>query len=156
MKAPKRKKNESRADYLRRAVATLYGKGVALPATRKSIAVSLGEAPSGTSLLGTVDPIYYRLVGLASPVAIAGKTPKARATSLGKAVRSRRDSGVRWEVLAASIEAAVGTRVSIPVAKALYADAGGDLAASYVGRGTRVAAPKTYAAPTLPVEAAAS
>lgn len=154
MKAPKIRKNEARADYLRRGVAALYGAGVALPATRKLLAVALGDPASGTSLLGTVDPIYYRLVGLASPLAISGKTPKGRATSLAKAAAKRRNDGVRWEVLAASIEAATGTRISIPVAKALASEGGVDLAASYVGRGTRVAAPKTYSAPALPAKAA--
>lgn len=156
MKAPKRTKNESRADYLRRATAKLYGAGVPLPATRKAIAVELGEAASGTSLLGTVDPIYYRLVGLASPLAIAGKTPKAKAASLAKAAAKRRNEGVRWEVLAASVEATIGVRVSNSVAKALASEGGVDLAASYVGRGTRVAAPKTYGAPSLPAKAAAA
>lgn len=146
MKAPAKKKNEARGDYLGRAVAKLYAIGLSLPATRRSIASALGETADGTGLLGTVDPIYYRLVGLASPLLDAkGNAPKNPA-GLRAAVRRRRDSGVRWEVLAGSIEATTGAKVSKTDAKAIYSKAGGDLDASYAGRGTRVAAPKTYAA----------
>lgn len=146
MKAPAKTKNETRGSYLSRAVAKLYSAGLALPATRRAIALSLGETADGTGLLGTVDPIYYRLVGLDLPlVGRDGKTPKTP-SALRAAVRRRRDSGVRWEVLAGSLEATTGVRCSKTDAKTIYSKAGGDLEASYAGRGTRVAAPKTYAA----------
>lgn len=157
MLAPKTKKNETRSAYIARATLALYGAGETLPATRRAIAARLGEDPSGNGLLGTVDPIYYRAKGRANPIAVAGKTPKTRAASLLRAVRARRDSGERWEVLAGAIETGTGReRVSKDEAKRLYSDAGGDLAASYAGRGTRVGAPKTYGAPTAPVVAAAT
>jgi len=156
MTAPKIRKSEDRSSYLARAVGALYGAGIALPATRKAIALALGEDPSGNGLLGSVDPIYYRLAGLSSPLPVSGKTEKARASSLAKALRKRRDAGVRWEVLRGSAEAAIGRRVSDAEAKALYATAGGDLDASYAGRGTRIAAPKTRGDVALPAKIAAA
>ena len=147
MKAPAKRKSETRGDYLSRATGALYAAGTSLPATRKAIALALGETADGTGLLGTVDPIYYRLSGLSSPLPLSGKTAKARATSLAKNAAKRRGEGARWEVLAGSIEAAIGRRVSVREAKALAASGGTDLAASYVGRGTRVGAPATYRAP---------
>lgn len=149
MKAPKTKKSESRADYLRRATSLLYGAGLALPATRKAIAVALGETADGTGLLGTVDPIYYRLAGLSSPLSLSGKSEKARATSLAKSVRRRRDEGVRWEILRGSAEAAIGRPVGDREIRDLYSSGGGNLGASYAGRGTRVGAPETYASPAV-------
>ena len=155
-KAPKARKNEARGDYLSRATSALYGAGTKLPATRKAIALALGEDPSGNGLLGSVDPIYYRLVGLASPLPVSGKTPRTRESSLLRAIRTRRDSGVRWEVLRGSIEATIGRAVSDREAKALYVGSGGDLLSSYVGRGTRVAAPKTYRDVAAPAKIAAA
>lgn len=133
-----------RNEKIRKTVEKEYEKGTALPAVRKILAAKLGGDPS--LYLGTADPIFYRLAGLASPLEIApAKTEKGLASNLAKAIRKRRDAGVRWETVAASAEAAIGRRVSTPEAKRLYAKAGGDLAASYAGRGTRVGAPATYA-----------
>jgi hypothetical protein len=138
--------------------AAEYRKGTSLPAARKAIAAATGRDAS--TLFGVVDPIYFRLAGLAEPIVLpasAGKPgTKSYASALARATKARRDRGVRWETVAASIEATVGRKVSPAEAKALYAAAGGDLDSSYVGRGTRVGAPATYAALASTVAAAAS
>lgn len=144
-----------RNEKIRKTVEREYGKGTPLPAVRKILAKTLGGDAS--LYLGTADPIYYRLAGLADPLpALSGKTEAGRASSLAKAIRKRRDAGVRWETVAASAEATLGRRVSLPEAKRLYAKGGGDLASSYAGRGTRVGAPKTYADLAVAPEAAAA
>lgn len=143
MSAKTKKTTESRSDKIRKTVEREYAKGTALPAIRKALAKTLG----GTAdlFLGTADPIYYRLVGLDAPLSDAKGQPLVNPSPavLASAVRRRRDSGVRWNVLAASIEATTGRRTSINEAKTLYEKGKGDLDSSYVGRGTRVGAPKT-------------
>lgn len=142
-----------RSEKIRKTVETEYGKGTPLPAVRKLLAKKLGGDAS--LYLGTADPIYYRLAGLATPLEVApAKTEKGAAANLAKAIRKRRDSGVRWETVAASAEATLGRRVSVAETKRLYAKGGGDLDASYAGRGTRVGAPKTYADLAVAPEAA--
>lgn len=138
---------EDRTARIAKIVGAEFEKGTALPAVRKLLAKKLGGAPS--LYLGTADPVYYRLAGLARPIALP-KGSKAEtadgkpSAALASAVRARRDEGVRWETLAASTEALLGRKVSISETKTLYARKG-DLDASYTGRGTRVGAPKTYA-----------
>lgn len=141
-------KKETRAAAIDRIVGREFAKGTALPAVRKILAATLGGAPN--LYLGTADPRYYRLAGLATPLPPAPKS-KPYATkdglasaSLARAIRVRRDSGVRWEVLAASVEAATGVRYSVGVVRALYEKGGGEIESSYVGRGTRIGAPATY------------
>lgn len=147
---------EARRAKIAATVAKLYAEGIALPAIRKALAKALGGSPS--LYLGTADPVYYRLVGLDSPLTDGKGKPLSdpKPAVLRSAVRRRRDSGVRWNVLAASIEATTGRRASEAEAKALYAKAGGDLDASYVGRGTRIGAPTTYADEAVAAEVAAS
>jgi hypothetical protein len=145
------RKTETRSEKIARLARAEFEKGTALPAARRSIAKRLGEPKDGTTLLGTVDPVYFRLAGLANPLP---ETAAKSARSLAVAIRKRRDSGVRWETVAASAEATLGRRVSVAEAKGLYSKGGGDLESSYAGRGTRIAAPKTYAAPEVATEAA--
>jgi len=147
----------ARSTRIAETVAALYAEGVALPDVRRALAADpkLGGSPS--LYLGSADPIYYRLAGLANPLVLG---PKAKPTTadgspsaaLAAALRKRRDSGVRWETVAASAEAVLGRRVAVPEAKRLYEKAKGNLRLSYVGRGTRAGAPETYgesaAAPT--------
>lgn len=137
-------------------VGTGFEAGTSLPEIRKGLAKKLGGSPS--LYLGTADPVYYRLLGLSTPL-VDGKgkrlSDKATPAVLRSAVRRRRDSGVRWNVLAASIEATTGRRTSESEAKSLYAKAGGDLDSSYTGRGTRVGAPTTYADEAAAAEVAA-
>lgn len=137
-----------RTEKIAKIVGEEFEKGTALPEVRRILAKRLGGSPS--LYLGTADPVYYRLAGLASPLSLAKGTKATLAdgtpsAALRRAVRVRRDSGVRWETLAASTEALLGRKVGKAEVVALYENAGGDLAASYVGRGTRVGAPKTYA-----------
>ena len=133
-----KKKTETRGEAIRRIATAEYEKGTSLPDARRVVAKALGGAPS--LYLGTVDPVFFRLAGLANPLpASAAKS----ARGLAVAIRRRRDEGVRWETVAASAEATLGRRVSVAEAKTLYAKGGGDLEASYAGRGTRIAAPKT-------------
>jgi hypothetical protein len=145
---------EARAAAIRKLVTAEFAKGTALPVVRKKLAAKLGGI--GADYLGTADPVYYRLAGLATPLTDGkgkplGATPTV--SVLRSAVRRRRDSGVRWETLAASAEASLGRTVSKREVLGLYVAAGGDPEASYVGRGTRRAAPKTRGAAEVAVEA---
>jgi hypothetical protein len=136
---------ETRSEALDRIAAEGFDAGLSLPDTRKLAAKKLGGTPN--LYLGTIDPRYYRLAGLATPLpdAPASKPYVLRdgklSASLARAVRVRRDEGVRWNVLAASVEATVGRRVSETVLRGLYAKGGGDLATSYAGRGTLAGVP---------------
>lgn len=148
----------ARVAALDRLVSDEFAKGTTLPDTRRAAASLLGGDAS--TYLGTVDPRYYRLLGLSTPLPTppasapyATKDGKASA-SLARAVAKRRASGVRWNVLAASIEATIGRTVSEPEARALAVRGGTDLDSSYVGRGTRVGAPATYADVAEAVEVA--
>jgi hypothetical protein len=97
----------------------------------------------GRPVEGIVDPVYFDLRGRANPLPLRAKTEKAAAV----AIRKRRDAGGplgRWESVASAASEALGRPVSVALAKTLYATGGGDLDSSYVGRGTRVGAPKTY------------
>lgn len=152
---------EARAARIAATVAKEFGKGTSLAETRKVLAkdptLGAGEA---SRFLGTADPIYYRLAGLAAPLVLAkGAKPETAdgtaSAALAKAVRVRRDAGVRWETLAASIEATIGRRVSVPEARRLYEKGKGDLSSSYAGRGTRRGAPATYADLAATAEAVA-
>jgi hypothetical protein len=141
--------NEDRGAKIRKLAEAEYRKGTTLPNARRVAAKKLGGTAS--LYLGTVDPVYFRLAGLDTPLpATAAKSARGLAT----AIRKRRDSGVRWETVAASAEATLGRKVSVSEAKLLYAKGGGDLDSSYAGRGTRVAAPKTYADESVAAEAA--
>lgn len=122
-----------------------------LPAAAKKTIAKKTSLPV-SRLASLVDPVYFRRNGERNPLALPEK-PNAR--SLATAVRKRRDAGGtlgRWETLAASASVALGRPVSESAVRALYAKGGGELAASYVGRGTRLAAPKTRASETAEVE----
>lgn len=121
-----------------------------LPAIRVKLAADLG----GTADLyyGTADPVYYAEIGRRRPLGKADGSPLAaegetvRKAVLVASVRRRRDAGgrlARWNVIAASASAALGRPVSERTIKDLYAASGRDLAASYVGRGTRAGAVAT-------------
>lgn len=140
-----------------------YSAGLSLPAARKAI----GEATGIVSLTGTVDPVYFAENGRRVPIVLpATKTPAAARKALVSAVVSRRDGtdGAtsdypggnlrRDESLASSIGAALGRKVSRAEALALYSEGGGDLATSYVGRGTRKRTPATRLDPALAVRVA--
>lgn len=125
------------------------------------VAATYGESADPASYYG-FDGIYFRLVGLATPLLRADGSPlldaseKVAANVLRAAVARRRDSGVRWETLAASTESATGTPVSVSDVRGLYAAAGKDPEASYVGRGTRRGAPSTRVASSVAIENATS
>lgn len=143
----------ARREAIAKIVGAEYAKGTKLPDVRKILAKTLGG--EANLYLGTADPVYYRLSGLDSPLTDAKGKPlasDAKPPVLRAAVKRRRDSGVRWNVLSASIEATVGRRVSETETKTLYAKAGGDLATSYAGRGTREGAPATREDAALAVE----
>lgn len=132
---------------LRTAVATILAGTEGFPAK---------IAPA--SLAGIVDPAADRLYGLATPLTRAnGDLLPATASKrdLAAAVARRRDSGVRWRILSASVEATTGRRTSDAAADALYVYARGEerREASYTGRGTRVSAPATYGDATAEVPA---
>ena len=110
----------------------------------------------GTSRVASpVARVYYAENGRRNPLDIeASATP----SSVRRAIVRRRDyplladgSGAsadgnatlgRWETVAASVAAALGTRYSVAAAKDAYARATGG-AETYAGRGTKAAAPST-------------
>jgi len=112
-------------------------------------------------LVGLVAEVYYEGNGAAVPLDIAPlverKTPAARARAeaayaagIAEAVRARRDARGhlgRWEVIryayAAALDLDPSARPTDDAIRALYARAGGDLATSYTGRGTRKGVPAT-------------
>lgn len=130
------------SDRVRSEAAKLYAAGTSLPEAIKKL-----DVRANRPTIGLVSPVYWRLAGEADPIRAKGTK------ALASAVRRRRESGVRWEVLAASLSAGLGRKVSTADAKSLAARGGLDLAGSYTGRGTRVAAPKTYEAPAASVAA---
>lgn len=75
--------------------------------------------------------VYWRLAGEADP--IPGKSPTARRNALVR----RRASGVRFEILAGSLGASLGRRVSVSEIRRLLSEGGLDPDTSYSGRGTR-------------------
>jgi len=126
-----------------------------LAGIRAFVAAKLGG--SGADYYGTVDPIYYRTVGFAYPLAVSGTAVLRDGTysaALARSVAARRRKGgrlARWDVLRASVAAATDGRLPSDSEVKALADRGGvDLDSSYTGRGTRVGAPATY--PVAPVE----
>ena len=104
--------------------------------------------------------VYYRENGERSPLPIrARKNGGYTERAIADAVRKRRDARGRlgrWEVIAYSLAATLGTPVSVPAVRAYYRLAGGDTDASYTGRGTRKGAPKTRTSETLEISASAA
>lgn len=140
------------ADAIRVLALAAYRAGTSLPDAIREI-----DAKANRPTIGIVSPVYWDALGADAPIRVRGNARKADGTisaNLARAIRKRRDAGVRWEVLAASVRAGTGVPFSPADAKAAYVLAGGDLAGTYTGRGTRRAAPKTYAAPARPTPAA--
>jgi hypothetical protein len=147
-------------------ILAVYGNGTDAKGTlRTAVAAALAGTDgfpaklSPASLAGIVDPAADRLYGLATPLTRAnGDLLPATASKrdLAAAVARRRDSGVRWRILSASVEATTGRRTSDAATDALYTYARGEekREASYVGRGTRVSAPATYGDATAEVPSA--
>lgn len=117
-------------------------------------ATKAAEKKSGlpaSRLVPVVAAVYYEENGKRTPIGGTG-------AKLAKAIRSRRDAGgrlARWEVISASLVAGENGRESWPISaiRAMYEKGGGDLATSYTGRGTRVAAPATREDETAEVTA---
>lgn len=112
------------------------------PAGATSILADASVFPR-TLLVPTVADVFYRENGIRSPLA---KSAAKSDAALADAIRDRRSAGGRlgrWEVVAYSASETLGRTVSVAEVKRLYADAGGDLAASYTGRGTRAGATAT-------------
>lgn len=147
-------------------VLALYAAGTSAKGElRSAVAATLAGSEgfpaklSPASLAGIVDPYADRLYGFATPLTRAnGDALPATASKrdLASAVARRRDEGVRWRILAASIEATTGRRTSEATADALYVYSRGEerRERSYTGRGTRVSAPATYGDATAEVPAA--
>jgi hypothetical protein len=134
---------------IREALLREFGKNVPLPDARRAVEKKLGLAP-GRAI--SFDSVYFVAIGLANPLpAVSAETPKGK---LALAIRRRRDgkdgasvpaSGAtkglglrRWETVAASASVALGRTVSVREARSLYGEK-----ESYVGKGTRAAAPST-------------
>lgn len=125
-KTPRKPKT---AEAVRKLAAVEYAAGTPLPEAIRKL-----DRKAGRPTIGLVSPVYWRLAGSADP--IPGKTPKARRSALVR----RRKSGVRFEVLAASLGTALGRNVPVAEVKRLLADGGLDPETSYAGRGTRKSA----------------
>lgn len=137
---------------IKAALAKEYGKGTPLPDARRAVEKRLGLAAGAT--IG-FDRIYFEAIGLDNPLPLATDATKAVIRS---AVRKRRDgkdgatvpnSGAtkglglrRWETVAASASAALGRKVSVREVSDLYGEK-----ETYIGKGTRAAAPSTRSAP---------
>ena len=111
--------------------------------------------------VGIVAEAYYAGNGRNAPLDIRSRAKDGRPTpaSIRAAVRKRRDGRGRlgrWEVVGYALDAALGVdpgTTSAKSLKALYAEAGGDLDASYTGRGTRAGAPATRASASAEIDA---
>lgn len=134
-------------------LAKEYGKGTPLPAARRAVEKRLGLA-TGAAI--SFDRIYFIAIGSDNPLPVSPDATKAQIRS---AVRKRRDgkdgasvpnegatSGLglrRWETVAASATAALGRKVSVSETRDLY----GKDRETYIGKGTRRAAPGTRVSP---------
>jgi hypothetical protein len=155
--SPKAKIEKNSPDAIRTLALAEYRResktveGAIYPANAKTAIAAKTGLPK-SRLASLVDPVYFRENGLASPLPLGkAKTPLA----VARAIRKRRDAGGtlgRWESVAASTSAALGRPVSETAVRALYSKGGGTLEASYVGRGTRKAAPATRANESVEVE----
>lgn len=110
-----------------------------------AVATKAIGAKANRPVASLVALVYFAANGRANPLpASAAKSRR----SLAIALRNRRNAGgtlARRETLAASAEATTGRRYSKAEIEKLLEAGGVDLAASYTGRGTRAAAPKTLA-----------
>jgi hypothetical protein len=161
MSAPKKAPS---LETLRARAATEYGideanEAVSFPYSpaRATAAIAKRYGIPADPLVGLVAEVYYRENGTRAPLAIrVGKSGRPTEKAVATAVRKRRDARGRlgrWEVLAYSLATALdlAERPSVGVVKAYYDAAGGDRAASYTGRGTRVGAPATRASATAEI-----
>lgn len=141
-------KTKTTADRIREGLAREYGKGTPLPDARRAVEKRLGLA-SGAAI--SFDSVYFVAIGTDHPLPIDADATKGKVAT---AIRRRRDGrdgasvpntgatkglGLRrWETVAASASAALGRKVSVRDARALYGTK-----ETYAGKGTRVAAPST-------------
>jgi hypothetical protein len=97
--------------------------------------------PTKKVLRGRVDSFYFAENGRRSPF------PKsARGAKLGAAILARRAKGgtlSRWDTMAAAASVTLGRRVTEEAVKEMFVEAGGEMASSYAGRGTKARAWKT-------------
>lgn len=137
---------------IKAALAKEYGKGTPLPDARRAVEKRLGLAAGAT--IG-FDRIYFEAIGRDNPLAVS---PDATKATIRSAVRKRRDgkdgatvpnSGAtkglglrRWETVAAAASVALGRKVSVREVSDLYGEK-----ETYIGKGTRAAAPGTRVAP---------
>ena len=133
---------------IRAALAKEYGKGTPLPDARRAVEKRLGLA-SGSAI--SFDRVYFEEIGRENPLALS---PDSSKVEIRTAIRRRRDgkdgttvpnggatNGLglrRWETVAASASVALGRKVSVSEVSRLYGTK-----ESYVGKGTRIAAPST-------------
>jgi len=155
-------RSDALAEYLRDEVAALAGSPLdgagsyPYSPARATKAVAKKRNVPASRLVGLVAEVYYRENGSRSPLRFA--RGKATPAAVRNAVRKRRDARGRlgrWEVIAYSLAAALGTPDAVPAVatvKRYYDEAGGDRDASYTGRGTRAGAPKTRESETAEVD----
>lgn len=140
------------SESIKKGLAAEYRKGTPLPDARRKVETKLGLS-TGAAI--SFDRIYFVAIGDDNPLAVSPSSTKAEIRS---AVRKRRDGkdgatvagtgatkglGLRrWETVAASLSVALGRKVSVRETRDLYG-----AKESYVGKGTRAAAPSTRVAP---------
>jgi hypothetical protein len=114
-----RVESEARKLYARNGLAGLSADARAL------------DLRAGRPTLAILAKVYWNEEGAKDPA--KGKSAKARANDLAR----RRKSGVRFEILAGSLAAALGRPVSVTEIRRVLESAGVDPDRSYTGRGTR-------------------
>ncbi len=139
-------------EEIRAEAARLYAASFEGEALSPAPIVKATSAVAGRDTLSIASAVVFELNGRSFPLpASVAKSNR----SLNVQIRRRRDGGGtlgRWESVASAASETLGRPVSEKEAKAAYAKGGGDLDSSYTGRGTRVAAPATYADPAVAIE----
>lgn len=141
-------------ESIRKALLGEYVKGTPLPDARRAVEKRLGLAP-GRAI--SFDRVYFVAIGETNPLPLS---PDSKRGAIATAIRRRRDGkdgasvpnegatkglGLRrWETVAASASVALGRKVSVRDAASLYGEK-----ESYVGKGTRAAAPSTRVETTV-------
>jgi len=144
----------STPDKVRGSLARSFAAGLSLPDARRKSEKAYG-LPAGYAL--SFDRVYFEAIGRAYPLALSSESSKAEIRSAvrkardGKDGRSVPNAGAtkglglrRWETVAASASEALGRKFSVADAHRSYGER-----ETYVGKGTRAAAPGTREAPTV-------
>lgn len=128
------------------ALLKQFNKNVPLPTARKAVEKQLSLAAGAVI---SFDRVYFVAIGEQHPIVFPANATKAQIAKLIKARRNGTDGATilnegntkgmslrRWETVASSASTGLGRKVSVAEAQKLYGDK-----ESYIGRGTKIAAP---------------